>query len=255
MNELKDYIFSEFKKTNMGLMFDFNDKIKKVYTATFPSEKVLNELLNLNESNIMLFTHHASQWNSNLEIPFKNISVEKAKSLEERNISIYVIHVPLDNFSEYSTGTSFVKKLNFKILKPFANYRGAKAGVICKTKIKNINKLNEKVQKTVGHRSKLYKYGSSQIIDNKVAIIAGGGNDIKFLKEINELDISTFITGVTNKILTKKAHEYAKEQKINIIGATHYSTEKFACINIVQYFKELGLKSEFIKDRPVLNDL
>ncbi|MGM0380330.1 MAG: Nif3-like dinuclear metal center hexameric protein, partial [Bacillota bacterium] len=37
MKSLKDYITPKFKKTNMGLMFDFNSEIKKVYTATFPS--------------------------------------------------------------------------------------------------------------------------------------------------------------------------------------------------------------------------
>ena len=36
---------------------------------------------------------------------------------------------------------------------------------------------------------------------------------------------------------------------------THYSTEKFACIALCDYFEELGLNCEFIEDNPVLEDI
>ena len=46
-----------------------------------------------------------------------------------------------------------------------------------------------------------------------------------------------------------------KEHNINIIGATHYSTEKFACIEMCKYFERLGLPCKYIDDIPVLEDL
>ncbi len=35
-----------------------------------------------------------------------------------------------------------------------------------------------------------------------------------------------------------------------MIAATHYSTERFACIAVQDFFKSLGVPSEFIDDEP-----
>ena len=87
----------------------------------------------------------------------------------------------------------------------------------------------------------------------------GGGNDPEMVKELVKLGINTYVTGVT-KINESYApsvefHKVAKENGINVIGATHYSTEKFACIAMVGYFEKLGLPTKFISDEPGLADL
>ena len=50
-------------------------------------------------------------------------------------------------------------------------------------------------------------------------------------------------------------HRIAEEKKINVIGATHYSTEKYACIAMEDYFKKLGIEAEFIEGIPFMEDL
>ena len=55
----------------------------------------------------------------------------------------------------------------------------------------------------------------------------------EILEEISELGINTFVTGIT--VLsprTQEAHGFAKENRINVLGGTHYSTEKFACMEM-----------------------
>ena len=100
------------------------------------------------------------------------------------------------------------------------------------------------------------KYGSDKIKDQKVALIAGGGNEIEIIQEIIDLGINTYVTGITAlNEYSKEVHEFEKENGINIIGGTHYSTEKFACIALCKYFKKLGLNCEFLEDFPVLEDL
>jgi len=56
-------------------------------------------------------------------------------------------------------------------------------------------------------------------------------------------------------IIPRKAHEFAEKHKVNLLGGTHYSTEKFACIAMIDYFKKIGLSAEFIKDEPVMEDM
>ena len=102
----------------------------------------------------------------------------------------------------------------------------------------------------------LYQYDDNQIRDGKIAIVAGGGNSVEILQEVSDLGVNTFVTGVT--ILNKhsqEAHDFAKTNRINILGGTHYSTEKFACIEMCKYFRKLGLSCKFIAGKPSLKDL
>ena len=50
-------------------------------------------------------------------------------------------------------------------------------------------------------------------------------------------------------------HELEKNSRINVIGGTHYSSEKFACIEMCKYFNKLGLEAEFIEDEPCFEDM
>lgn len=135
-------------------------------------------------------------------------------------------------------------------------YHGGLAGVFGNTEFASVTELGERFSKVLGHRTSLYLYGGKQIEGNEVAIVAGGGNEVDGLTEVADAGINTFLTGVTVlNDYSRAAHEFAKEKRINILGGTHYSTEKFACIAMCDYFKKLGLPCEFIEDTPVLEDL
>jgi len=98
--------------------------------------------------------------------------------------------------------------------------------------------------------------GESKISGGKVAVAAGGGTDTFVINELIENGIDVLITGVTlNNKYTLSAHELAKENAINLLGGTHYSSEKFACIEMCKYFSGLGLLSAFVEDIPCFDDL
>jgi putative NIF3 family GTP cyclohydrolase 1 type 2 len=108
----------------------------------------------------------------------------------------------------------------------------------------------------VGHDVGLYQYGDSLIKDSKVSLCAGGGNDLDIVKEMAEEGVNVHITGISvNNPFSAESHKFEREHGINLLGGTHYSTEKFACMAMCNYFGKLGLKSEFIGDAPCLLDL
>ena len=138
----------------------------------------------------------------------------------------------------------------------FYNYHGVKVGIYGQTKATTPEELNLKLTNTVGHKTKLWKYGSDQIESQRVALIAGGGNEIDIIQEVIELEINTYITGVVAiNDYSKNTHKFEKENRINLIGGTHYSTEKFACIALCEYFERIGLNCEFIEGHPCMADL
>lgn len=64
------------------------------------------------------------------------------------------------------------------------------------------------------------------------------------------------VTGITaQRPHSQSAHDFAKEHGISLLGGTHYSTEKFACIAMCEYFEKLGLEAEFIPEEPLFEDL
>jgi len=256
MSELEPFICDNFKKRDMGLVCDFTETINRVYTAVFPSEKVLRKVLE-NADKAMLFLHHASIWDlKKSSVGFYLMDASLLEMLKKKNISLYCLHHPLDNYSEYSTSKTLADALDIDVIKPFANYSGAVCGVIGKTKCKTINELRDKYSKAVGHETKLYQYGDSEIQDNTVAVCAGGGNQVFVVEELIENKVKTLITGITLKNEhSAEAHALEQKNQINLIGGTHYSSEKFACIAMCKYFSKLGIPAEFIEDEPCFEDM
>lgn len=257
MGEVKDFLSPNFKKRDMGLVCDFAKEINKVYTAVFPSDEVMQRILRDKIQDAMLFVHHPATWNiRKAPTTWQQMNRQLLQQFKEKKISIYNLHVPLDNYGDYSTGVSLAKVLSIKPKKPFAPYFGSLCGVFGRTQFDLVEDLKEKFEEAVNHKVKLYAYGDDKIRNKEVAVVAGGGDDLEILQEILKAGINTFITGLSIKNdYSKKAHEFAEKNKINILGGTHYSTEKFACISLVDYFKKLGLESEFIPDAPVLEDM
>jgi len=257
MDSVDDFLSKNFKKRSMGLVCDFTTEINKVYTSVFPSRNVMQKILDDGTQDVMLFVHHPLIWDIR-KAPevFQQMDRKLLQQFKDRRISIYNLHVPLDNFGEHSTSVTLAKALGIKTGKPFAPYFGSLCGVFGKTTLATVQDLKRRFQDAVGHEVSLYNYGDNEIKNKTVSIVAGGGNEVDILKDIVKAGVNIFITGITVKNdHSKKAHDFAEKHRINILGGTHYSTERFACISMVDYFKKIGLPSEFIEDNPVMEDM
>jgi putative NIF3 family GTP cyclohydrolase 1 type 2 len=256
MLELEDYISTNFKERSMGLVCDFTEEINKVYSAVFPTVDIMQKIIDDGTKDAMLFLHHPSIWDIRRPKPFYQMDKSLVEKFKENRISIYNLHVPLDNFSEYSTSKTLAEVLDIEIEKPFKLYCGALSGVIGKTKCKSLEELHNKFSQVLGHKTSLYLYGDSNIKDGRIAIVAGGGNNKATASEMIENNVKVLITGISvNNSSYSEVHEYEQRIGINVLGGTHYSTEKFACQKMCTYFKKLGLVSTFIEGEPVYEDM
>jgi len=257
MNEISEYLSDNFKQRKMGLVCDFVEDIKKVYTAVFPSDDVMQEIIDEGAEDAMLFVHHPAIWDIRKSPDiFQSMNTKLLDQFKEKRISIYALHVPLDDFGEYSTSCTLVKALGAKPENEFAPYFGSFSGVFASTDIKTVQELKKRFEKAVGHEVNLYNYGSEEIKDGMIAAIGGGGNQIDMLQQIIDEGINTFVTGITvRNDYSEKTHQFAEANKLNILGGTHYSTEKFACIALVNYFTSKGLECRFVEDVPMMEDM
>ncbi len=256
MENYGKFLSENFKERAMGIVCDNTDNVTRVYTAVFPEDEVMQKILNDGTENAMLFMHHPLIWDirKGPEV-FQAPKKEYLEEFEKRNISIYVLHVPLDNYGEYSTSCTLAEAVGVRTEKAFAKYFGSLAGVIGSCDFKSLDELKDSFASAVGHEVSLYDYGDS-IVDGRVAVVGGGGNDLGILKEVAENGVSVLVTGITAKNeFSKEAHDYAESKGISVLGGTHYSTEKFACAKMCDYFKGLGLDSEFVSGKPVMEDM
>ena len=86
--EFNEFINPDFKEKYIGVMLNNTDEIEKIYTSTFPDTIVLDKILSRNETNVLLFSHHAMGYDPTLEgFPFYNIPVNYLKKLKQQRIS------------------------------------------------------------------------------------------------------------------------------------------------------------------------
>jgi putative NIF3 family GTP cyclohydrolase 1 type 2 len=243
----------------MGLVTDNTDEINYVYTAVFPSPSVIEKIIADDKRNTLLFLHHPLTWDVTKSPAFESLPEATLEELKKRKISMYNLHVPLDANGPYGTTFNFAKAAGVTMTDEFYEYGGVKIGIIGKTEYATVHEIKKHLESAVGHEVKLYLYGESEIKDGLVGLVAGGGNDAERYSYLHEKGINTYLTGVA---IQKEsfppsivAHDTAKKFGINIISGTHYSTEKFACIEMVKYFSELGIGCEFIADTPMFEDM
>lgn len=257
MESIADFVCDNFKYRSMGLVCDFAEEVDKGYAAVFPSSIVMEKILTDGVQNAMLFVHHPAIWDiRNLPQAFVQMDRILLEKFKQNKISIFNFHVPLDHFGEYSTSVSLARALNIQIIKPFALYRGSLCGIIGKTDMSLISDFKNNFENIMGHKCGMFQYGSKEIENGKLAVTAGGGNDVSVLREMIGEGVNVLVTGIIAKNeIFQAAHDFAREHKINLLGGTHYSTEKFACMGMVDYFQNFGLPAEFVPDKPIMEDI
>ncbi len=257
MGSISDFLCDSFKATSIGLVCDFATEVTEVRSAVFPSAKVMQAMLDEGFSNAMLFVHHPAVWDiRRIAGVFYDMDRGQLEQFKARKISVFSLHAPLDNFGIYSTTVTLAKALGIEPFKAFAPYNGGLCGVFGNCGYQEVGPLQQSLEKALGHRARLYSYGAPAIKGGRVALVAGGGNQIEVLEEIVAEGLNTFVTGVSvENVYSKAAHEFAREHGINILGGTHYSTEAFACQAICAYFEGLGIPARFMADEPILEDM
>ena len=113
------------------------------------------------------------------------------------------------------------------------------------------------MERVVGQVVKLCKYAEDVLSRGRFAIMAGGAKNTQIYEQLRDWGVNTFITGVTNPAVpwVGAIHEAAKASAVNLLGGTHYSTEKFAPMQMCRYFEALGLPSEFLPETPRMTEL
>ncbi len=249
------WINPTFLKQKTGLMIVGAGKIHAVSTSVFVTDRVVERLAG--EPSCLLMTHHNFNYFED-ERGLQPINQDQIQKLMKQGHSVYVAHAPLDTHPLYGTSVSLAEALGIKPADRFYDYFGAPTAVVGEIEEQDFKVYTEHVRKcllrpgvdVVQHRPRV----------RRVAVVAGGGDLPDVLKEAHELGADTMLLGtLVNRWAIRgvqEAHaeflELNKKFKLNLIGGSHYSTERLAMVKLVGFFEKLGVPCEFCEDEELL---
>jgi putative NIF3 family GTP cyclohydrolase 1 type 2 len=248
---------------NTGLMIANSNEVNKIYTAFSPSRFILEEIRLRGIVNVLLVVKHPFDWDGRRNGPgFISFKERDYQLMESMGISIYSLHAPLDknrNDKVVSTAYGFAKVIKLKVEEEFGNDEDnsdINIGLIGRINERKIDDLTKRLNKLLDYRVKLRKVNEEV---GKVAILTGGGFIPEIIQQAKERGVNTYITGVISPNASRYDKNNYKERLskikrlgLNIIGCSHYLTEKWAMVYSIPYFSDI-CKSEFLEDREALN--
>jgi len=246
----------DFGKYFNGLMIKPNEntKIEKVWLLSFLNDYMAEEILNKTSGNDMIFVHHPIQMESGDSRPngkwgrgFLPINPEILRMLKQNNISVYSCHAPLDagSLSGLGTNEALIRRLNAKQINHYMEYGHGYAGRICEVPKQKVSDLIEKIQ--IPNLDYFDIKGDKDLdrMITRIAIVPGGGGNLKDIEPAEELGAEVFISGqVTCRIEGERGRnadaelqKFYPQTKMTLIGLSHAASEYPVMEDIAEWIK------------------
>jgi len=255
-DENRKYIDDYFLARKTGLMTRSSTLIKKVFTTVFITDNIVNEISK--NAECLIITHHHFNYFED-ERGLQPIRPEVFKNLSETKNSIYVAHAPLDTHKKYGTSISLAELCDIEIDELFFEYFGAPTALFGHVDREKFEDCSEKFRRKV-QRPYLKLVKNNNYIE-KIAVIAGGGDMPEILQQAYDFGCDTLFTGTVEHRWNvpfiqdgnRKFHELNKKLKLNLIGGTHFATERQAMIKFIEIIKDFDIDCDYLEDKKLLN--
>jgi putative NIF3 family GTP cyclohydrolase 1 type 2 len=220
-----------------GLMLRAAETVGQVYCAAFPCPEVVTKVLEKAKESALLFLHHPVD----MEVAgtgFVPISPRVLEQMKARGISVYSCHAPLDCHDEIGTNASIVHAFQVQVEQSFAQYGSGFAGRIGVITQVGLDELITKGKAVFGVE-RVEAGGAEPPFISRVAIVAGGGDDVELMEEAEALGAQAYITGEWYTRTTPSGESerrwaeanraacqtYEASTKMALLGFSHAATE------------------------------
>lgn len=234
----KNTFEQEFTELFNGLMIRGAEEVERIFLAVFPTDHVLKRFIDESNSGDLLFMHHpllmeCGDPNGKWGRGFVPIEEEYINKIKDKELSVYTCHAPLDYHKQLGTSISIAKSLNANIIDVFLqNENGDSLGLICNIKKTNTDDLEQEL-KGIFELPYVDFEGERLNHIDKVAIVAGCGDKVDWMKEAEGKGVQAYITGEIHchidnnygKLKYEKMMDYAKVTSMSVIGVSHSASE------------------------------
>lgn len=198
--ELRRRGSSQFRRTCNGLVGgDAEREIRRVYLLVFPELGLLDSVVRAErgrrDGGALVITHHPVDMETGGR-GFVAIPSDRLDALDELGIGLFVLHAPLDCHAEISTSRAIGDGLGLRFERTFAPYVGGDAGVIGAQAAEPFDRFAERVRRLCElpwFRPDQVRFAGRAV--ERVAIVAGGGDDTGYLEQAQQLGCDTYLAG------------------------------------------------------------
>jgi putative NIF3 family GTP cyclohydrolase 1 type 2 len=250
----REYVEPGYEGKWNGLMLRGEGEVERVVTCVFPSDRIVGGL----EPGTLLFSEHPLDFAD--EPGFLPLSRESFETLKRRTCGFFHAHAPLDMHPNVSPSRLCAEGVGLEALQeyyPIANGIPGGAAIIGDTAL-SIEGLAEAFRVFLGPEIKVHVITRPRYEAGRVAVVAGGGADVDVLQVSIDRGCQTYVTGnaatncridwVQEKV--REFRELAEQADVALIDAMHYGMEKPPQLEMVSWFRRLGLPAEFVPDGP-----
>ena len=229
--------FKDIDSSLNGLQVD-NDgsEIQKIVFSVDACMEVFRQAVETKAG--MVFVHHGLFWGAPLRL--EGGHRERIKFLLDHNISLYAVHLPLDQHPEFGNNTVLAGLLGIQNREPFGSYHGRKIGY--KGTLSKSLTVEEAVKRiSFVNRPPLNVFPFGKEVNSTCAVISGGAG-FEASQALEE-KVDLYVTGESSH----GVYHSAMEGRLNIIAGGHYSTEVWGVRRMMEECaNQLGIDSEFI---------
>lgn len=243
-----------------GLMLRAAETVEHVYCAAFPSPEVVGQVLDTNKGSALLFLHHPIDMEV-AGVGFLPIPPAILDQMKAQGISVYACHAPMDCHDEIGTSASIAQAFRVQLERSFAPYGNGSAGRVGVIAPLTLDELITRGKSVFGV-DRVEAGGAEPPSITRVAMVAGGGDDVEIMEEAETLGAQAYITGewYTRTMPAGESDRgwveanraacqaYAASTHMALLGFSHAATEFLVMKEqMAGYFRRRGLQVECLE--------
>jgi putative NIF3 family GTP cyclohydrolase 1 type 2 len=201
ITDLERCASAEFRAGWNGLLCapNLDQGVERIYLLVFPEfglvEQVIAEERERGNRGAVIVTHHPCDMETSgrgfIAIPYQQLV-----ALTEARVALYVLHAPLDCHATISTSGALADGLGLNRVGTFAPYYAGQAGVFAEQESEPFSAFARRVKalcELPDLDPEQIRFAGRSV--SKVAILAGGGDDLDALVEAEAWGADTYLAG------------------------------------------------------------
>lgn len=214
-----------------------DQRIDRVYLLVFPEfrlvEQVINEERQRGNPGAVIVTHHPCDMETRGR-GFVAIPRQQLVALTDARVALYVLHAPLDCHETISTSGAIADGLRLNRVGTFAPYYAGDAGVLAEQGPEPFTAFARRVKSLCDipdFDPEQIRFAGRSVA--KVAILAGGGDDLDALAAAEAWGADTYLAGhwwtphpgEWCDLNREAIREQIARSRMNLLGASHDGSE------------------------------
>ncbi len=254
----RGYVTSDFLDRRTALMLRGSPEIDTVRTAVFVTDPIVRQLEKL--QSCLLVTHHNFDYYEDAR-GVMPITSNMIRLILEHGHSLYVAHAPLDTHPRYGTSLALAELVGVPAEQFFYDYFGSPVALVGTIPTISFGAFSEAVRTSLRRPCLTLVQYRNEV--NRVAVVAGGGDMPDILQQAFDLGCDTMLTGTVEHRWglpavqegNKRFHELNQRLKMNLVGGTHYGTERPAMQKLIELFADWPVRASYLEDEVLLSSL